>query len=841
MADNTTQYGNAVISADDVGGVLVQRVKVQHGVDGSATDVSTASPLPITAPAALPVSAPSALAVTPDNMTTEFRDEQVDTTGWTITGSGSRSVQADGNAASARYLRITLDPRDPTAIVDLIGPSARAVKPPFRVGWGISASRRNAYMTAWFGLVGCDANGTPVTEATTSTTPLTITGGVVVTGAVLATVTTTTAHGLMLGDRVVISGIADPRANVYAIVSGIPSPTSFTYATTLASATYGSSGTVTPIPAHLNYVDCLAILARDSTAGNADAVARAEGLTPWVQQWNPAQAWDQSTVPSTGVNYNASYVYPHQPQRVTEFVHEREYHLWQICPVDSTSTPSATQPRDQTIPLPVGGFVLRGQVRNLPHIAVPLGDITAVSKSGSTTATITIPNHGLTTSDFIGIFGIKDQANFANLTTATAVASVLNSNQITIAFGASATASSYGGTVVRFQQNTTPTFATSSIQTITTLSNGRTQVTFAASQGTFTIGESICLTGLVDSGGNPLTAYEGLYRVAATSTTTFQMELEPLQSQASPSTTTVGGTLLAAPDWRVHFTRGQAHGRTVVEIESGRGHARQQSAVPVTWGGNIPAVNLSSISGTSASSMLDPSSSARSLGVFLSFAGAGVADKASGAVSSSTNSGSIANTQGQVLCGLVNVTAATGTNPTLDVVLQESYDGGTTWQDAYHLQRLIGTGTTLIPPIVVSSRFRWDYRLTGTSPSFTFAITTMRSSIAPAGIERVFYDRSITPNTLNATGTAQYIEGCRTFGLVVVSAAAGTVAPTYGLQFSTDAANWWTAAATVAGTTTASTQAAAVTCPFAPKYVRPIVTAAGTGATLTHLAITATT
>lgn len=37
----------ATISSDDVGGVQVQRVKVQYGADGSATDVSASTPLPV--------------------------------------------------------------------------------------------------------------------------------------------------------------------------------------------------------------------------------------------------------------------------------------------------------------------------------------------------------------------------------------------------------------------------------------------------------------------------------------------------------------------------------------------------------------------------------------------------------------------------------------------------------------------------------------------------------------------------------------------------------------------------------------------------------------------------
>jgi hypothetical protein len=50
MADNTTLdpgTGGDVIATDDIAGVKYQRVKVTHGADGSATDVSTASPLPV--------------------------------------------------------------------------------------------------------------------------------------------------------------------------------------------------------------------------------------------------------------------------------------------------------------------------------------------------------------------------------------------------------------------------------------------------------------------------------------------------------------------------------------------------------------------------------------------------------------------------------------------------------------------------------------------------------------------------------------------------------------------------------------------------------------------------
>jgi hypothetical protein len=49
MADNVgyTPGSGATVAADDIGGVLYQRVKIAAGADGAATDVSSANPLPI--------------------------------------------------------------------------------------------------------------------------------------------------------------------------------------------------------------------------------------------------------------------------------------------------------------------------------------------------------------------------------------------------------------------------------------------------------------------------------------------------------------------------------------------------------------------------------------------------------------------------------------------------------------------------------------------------------------------------------------------------------------------------------------------------------------------------
>jgi len=49
MADNVgyTPGSGATVAADDIGGVLHQRIKIGVGADGTATDVSEANPMPV--------------------------------------------------------------------------------------------------------------------------------------------------------------------------------------------------------------------------------------------------------------------------------------------------------------------------------------------------------------------------------------------------------------------------------------------------------------------------------------------------------------------------------------------------------------------------------------------------------------------------------------------------------------------------------------------------------------------------------------------------------------------------------------------------------------------------
>ncbi len=99
----------------------------------------------------------------------------------------------------------------------------------------------------------------------------------------------------------------------------------------------------------------------------------------------------------------------------------------------------------------------------------------------------------------------------------------------------------------------------------------------------------------------------------------------------------------------------------------------------------------------------------------------------------------------------LNVSAASGTTPTLDAVLQQSLDGGTTWVDvgrfaqitaattnphyinlveAFTIVGAVGDGTIAASSTgvtLLSDTVRVKYTIGGTTPSFTFTLDIIYS------------------------------------------------------------------------------------------------------------------
>jgi hypothetical protein len=95
---------------------------------------------------------------------------------------------------------------------------------------------------------------------------------------------------------------------------------------------------------------------------------------------------------------------------------------------------------------------------------------------------------------------------------------------------------------------------------------------------------------------------------------------------------------------------------------------------------------------------------------------------------------------GSAVCGFaryekficqLDVTAASGTTPTLDVVVQHSIDGGTNWYTLATFTQKTTTGEEIKTEAEVEAGtaeaygdcFRVSYTIGGTTPSFTFSVS----------------------------------------------------------------------------------------------------------------------
>lgn len=210
-------------------------------------------------------------------------------------------------------------------------------------------------------------------------------------------------------------------------------------------------------------------------------------------------------------------------------------------------------------------------------------------------------------------------------------------------------------------------------------------------------------------------------------------------------------------------------------------------------------------------------------------------DVTSAAITTTATTSAISPTFGMSYSVNIPVTSVSGTSPTMDVSIEESDDSGTNWYKVYDFPRITATGAYRSPIFrFKGNRVRYVQTLGGTTPSFTRSINRIQGG-NPGLIYVQLIDRTIVPNTLNSTSASILSEGCNDYNLVVL-VSAQTTAATINLQASGDGANW----DTIAGSsiTTAVGQVRASFSNVKSKFVRAIVTAAGTGITLTSLTIT---
>ena len=296
------------------------------------------------------------------------------------------------------------------------------------------------------------------------------------------------------------------------------------------------------------------------------------------------------------------YTYSFTPTNEFRMVAQADRTQWSDLAVDAVSQSSSRLVRTQVCPDPTATYDFRIRANNNRSLTVPGAQIITAAKSGSTTATVnTATAHGLTVGDLIVAYGTRDQTNFANLTTAAAVASVIDSTTFTVVWGSAVTATTRGGFIAKILgQNALPGAITQvvSTATLTTLADGTRQLTLVGSGNWagFVIGDLLELVGVrSDVVGSASLGVDGPWKVANFATTTLTLVL-PFSGQRSLpadfAVTNAGGGVMRRTDLRLSYVRIFDYDRLRVEMLA-RPSGDSAAAAPVSVQ-NTPAVTVSS-------------------------------------------------------------------------------------------------------------------------------------------------------------------------------------------------------------------------------------------------------
>ena len=468
----------------------------------------------------------------------------------------------------------------------------------------------------------------------------------------------------------------------------------------------------------------------------------------------------------------------------------------------------------------------------------PTDEITAISKAGTTTATVT--HTGTRTyqvNEVVGIYGVRDITNFPQATGT--ITAVLSATQFQLVLGSAVTATSYGGSVCITNGGAAqPGIIGQNAQTVRQSPSNTEwlEVIGNTTWSGLSIGDYINMHGVRDSGGVDL-AVCGAWEVAHLSTTTLLLKpitdiLGVRVSPAMPALGTValncGGSVILRTTLRIHDLMLEEWSENKVMID-GQGTSRADKSIPVSIVNASLAV-----------------SAAQGTAVALGTNGAGAwtvrsgavrtVDVASAAITATSTGSAIdvtANNGGQQFT--FDVTAVSGTSPRMYPRIQESFDGGINWVTTFDLPPCVNSTdkTFITPPLpVLGTHYRSVRTLTGTTPSFTNSVTRTSRPMENPPIRRQLVDRIVSLTATTASTDFLYVDGCKR-GQIVLALGAATTAPTIKLQVCDDIqANAWydVPGATVAGTASATVASAMFDMPAA-KFARLVPTVAGSGIT----------
>lgn len=143
-----------------------------------------------------------------------------------------------------------------------------------------------------------------------------------------------------------------------------------------------------------------------------------------------------------------------------------------------------------------------------------------------------------------------------------------------------------------------------------------------------------------------------------------------------------------------------------------------------------------------------------------------------------------------MISSFVNVTAVSGTNPTLDIMIDAS-DDGSNWFAFQSFKRFTATGNDRFQGTRLSGRYyRYSWTVSGSTPSFTFSIISTLKAYKGDAFSFINRYSDVASNTLNATSTTFSPGDRKNISISTVRADDGGSNCSYRIEASNDGVNW---------------------------------------------------
>lgn len=642
-----------------------------------------------------------------------------------------------------------------------------------------------------------------------------------------------TAPSVYLGDFLSISGVSDNRLNYHNLVVGTISQDGLTITSTVSDdatlppVTVGpllTQGTATYFPHSYGANNYWGIRFTGSASTSAAHITRFGGSpemasgtfagSQLVTVASSAPVWTSAATGAYGLKTTSRYQVRCDARTVA----------FSDVATDTAASASVRTIRSGVKPDHGGEYIIRYRAVSPISMTRPVAKITTISKSGTTTATVnTDQAHGLVTGQYVTIKGVRDQTNFASITTPVAV-TVLSSTQFQVVLGSAVTANSTGGAVILSNGGyDQPGVIGQAVQSVARDASNFVTCVGSASWSGVQVGEYYNLYGVRDSSGIDL-GFDGVYQAVTVNTTT--LVLKPVVESLSGTTLAPIGTVVTTTNssgmvvlrqtLRLHDIVFECYDHNRVLID-GQGTSDLTKALPVVLASSA-TVNQGTAGTISSTSGLG--------GWYTHPAIIGITDITSAAITSTSTGSAISNNLGSAFQVAVPVTAVSGTTPTMDIRIEESHDGGTNWVTLYEFQRITATGYYVSPMLRCNGRsIRYVRTIAGTTPSFTHSL--VRNLWPNTNADKIgrLFDRTVSLTTLNAT-TSALLAGSASNAQLVLNLGAATTPPVMKLQGSDDNLNWYDLSGTTLTGIASSTVSLTVTGINA-LYVRGIVSTAG--------------